>query len=280
MISLTPCLQFFSVEWYYKAMAENHQNQPPTNPDNDRPRPTSSDHDRPSPTISPTRREEHTLTSREALKLFEQVGLPRSQRSIERYCQDEKLDCFFESDEQRYYVTQASVERLVGQLKEIQARHAQSAVAEPIPTRSDDVRQASPSDEHQEKVSEGKTKELQEKVSHLEKELMDEKILNKAKDYFIDQLKEDRQHFADERKDLITQLADNSRRIGELETKLLQLEAPKDKPAGVEESRQQPESRDTTFEDLGNDRPWQPQEPVRIPVTEDPIETNQSTNNL
>lgn len=250
-------------------MDENQEIQPTAKTDNVRQSPTSSDYVRPRPTLSGERRDEHTLTSREVLKLFEQSGLPRSQRSIERYCQDKKLDCFFESDEQRYYMTQASIERLIGQLKEIQARHTQSAVDEPSPTTTDNVRQSPPPpDEQQEKARAGKTKELEETLSHLEKELIDEKILNKAKDYFIDQLKEDRQHFVDERKTFIVQLTESSRMIGELETKLLQLEAPKQQPAGATTTpRHKPEAREAEFDE---NHDWQSGEPARIYVAAEP----------
>src|SRR6266850_1941594 len=97
--------------------------QGPTASDHDRPRPTSSAVGRAVPTMSSVRREEHHLTTREALQLFELAGLPRSQRSIERYCADGKLDAFFDSDEQRFYISRASVDRLIGQLTEIKTRH-------------------------------------------------------------------------------------------------------------------------------------------------------------
>lgn len=100
--------------------------------------PTMSDHVRHPTTPLAARREEHTLTTFEALKIFEQQRLPRSQRAIERYCKAEKLDCFFDVDEQRYYITRASIERLIGHLKEIQARHEQAPLA-PSPTATDSV---------------------------------------------------------------------------------------------------------------------------------------------
>ena len=88
-------------------MEESQQHtQAATASDHDGPRPASSDVDRPRPTMSSVRREEHNLTTREALHLFEIAGLPRNQRSIERYCADGKLDAFFDSDEQRYYMAQ------------------------------------------------------------------------------------------------------------------------------------------------------------------------------
>jgi hypothetical protein len=68
-------------------MHDDTQQLSPTPSDNDRPRPTESDTVRPSPTMSATRTEAHTLTTREVMKMFEAAGIPRAQRSIERYCQ-------------------------------------------------------------------------------------------------------------------------------------------------------------------------------------------------
>ncbi len=48
--------------------------------------------------------------------------------------------------------------------------------------------------------------------------------MNKGKDYFIDQLQKERDAF-------IAKIENNSRTIGVLETKLLQLEAPRSEPA-------------------------------------------------
>src|SRR4051812_40723296 len=101
-----------------------HNVQGPTASDYDRPSPTMSDVDRPGPTMSSVRREEHNLTTREALQLFEAAGLSPNQRSIEPYCADGKRDAFFASDEQRYYVSRASGHRLIVQLTEIKTRHA------------------------------------------------------------------------------------------------------------------------------------------------------------
>jgi hypothetical protein len=105
----------------------------PTTSDRDRPSPTESDAVRHGPTDLQTRSEFHTLTTRDVMKIFEESGLPRNQRSIERYCKENKLDCYADSDEQRYYITRASVDRLIGQLKEIQARHTQTNLSPPPP---------------------------------------------------------------------------------------------------------------------------------------------------
>ena len=59
-----------------------------------------------------------------------------------------------------------------------------------------------------------------------EQEVLDLKITNKAKDYFIDQLKQDREAFASERQEFVEKLITFTRKVGELETKLMALETP------------------------------------------------------
>ena len=53
----------------------------------------------------------------------------------------------------------------------------------------------------------------------MEQEILDLKITNRAKDQVID-------HFRAERKDIIDQLLNASRRVGELETKVFQFSPP------------------------------------------------------
>jgi hypothetical protein len=190
---------------------------------------TKSDHVRPGPTVSGGRREEHTFTTLEALKFFEQQGLPRSQRAVERYCKSEKLDCFFDPDEQRYYITQVSMERLIGHLKEIQARHEQLSGVAPHPTGSAAVgRGRTLADEQPKMDTEGERKK-EKHIKELELENRDLKINNRAKDLFIEQLQKDRENFVHERERIISRLVESTRQIGVLETKLMQLDAPKEK---------------------------------------------------
>jgi len=58
------------------------------------------------------------------------------------------------------------------------------------------------------------------KVQEMEREIMDLKIANRGKDYLIDQLKGERMGF-------FNQLLSANRTVGQLETKLHQLEEPK-----------------------------------------------------
>jgi hypothetical protein len=89
-------------------MNDDTQHNSPTMSDDVRPSPTPSDNVRPRPTMSATRSDKHTLTTREVMKIFEEAGIPRAQRSIERYCQQGDLDCMPDAIEKRQYITRES----------------------------------------------------------------------------------------------------------------------------------------------------------------------------
>ena len=191
--------------------------------------------------MSSVRREEHNLTTREALQLFEASGLPRNQRSIERYCADGKLDAFFDSDEQRYYISRASAERLIGQLKEIKTRH------EPVntvgPAVSDGIRPATTPvrqerDERQESTDHADIKILETKLANLEdeKKKLEEKNFTlsyekKASDQVVtmmrEQIKEDRKEFFQQMDKLVKEMGETKQLVGELQTQLKQIAAPR-----------------------------------------------------
>ncbi len=176
---------------------------------------TPADHGGHSPSLadigghSPTRSDKHTLTTAEVVRRFEHAGLPRSQRSIERYCKSGKLDCFADPDEGRYYATPGSVERLIGQLSELQARH-----------RSEDV-VGRPTTETGNQRVQGESKEIKK----LEDEILNLRIDNKAKEQVIIQLKDQLQ--ADRQL-----LVEQARQIGVLETEVRQLQAPRPEKSG------------------------------------------------
>jgi hypothetical protein len=65
-------------------------------------------------------------------------------------------------------------------------------------------------------------------VEALEQKIFDLAIMNSGKDYFIEQLKKEREGFAQERQGYVEKLMTFNRKVGELEAKLFQLEAPKE----------------------------------------------------
>jgi hypothetical protein len=230
---------------------DDTQLQRPTASDSDRPGPTESDHDGPRPTMSATRSDAHTMTTSEVTKLFEDAALPREKRSIERYCEQGKLDCFKDPDELRYYITRGSADRLIGHLKELKERHQQSstpASAPTGPTVEHDVRprpttfnddasvKQRPPEKHDEKHQAGEyEQELAMKEARI-KELENENLLLKvgkqaAEQVVIklgDYIKEDREHYTKLIQHNNNDVAKYSRRLGQLETEIKhrQLQAP------------------------------------------------------
>lgn len=174
------------------------------------------------------RNENHILTAREVTRMFEDAGVSRTERSIINWCHPEKygtsrLDCFYDANERKYFITPQSVERAI---KEEQAKIKAETVPQPSET-TQHIPNGGTSDEQRREREGHETTEHIKKARELEQEIMDLKITNKGKDYFIAQLKEDREQFVRERQTFVQQLMTQNHRIGELETKLLQLEAPR-----------------------------------------------------
>ncbi len=158
--------------------------------------------------------EHHTLTVREATRLFEQAGVPRTERSIVNWCQHNpqgiaRLNAFYDMNERRYFITAQSVDLAIReeQAKQSAAGNAPAANPTPNPAPEPETRRSeTPPPRAEETVG---SKELERKIRDLE-------IATRAKDYFIERLETDRTKTLD-------QLFGMSRYVGELETKLLQL---------------------------------------------------------
>ena len=124
-----------------------------------------------------------------------------------------RLDAYYDPNERKYFISPQSVELAIAEEKAKAAKINEPA--EPvgrdseafrsIPHTAESVKKSAP-------VSEGD----ESKVSELEKEVMDLRILNKGKDFFIEQLKNERQDFFE-------QVVSANRKVGELENRLLQL---------------------------------------------------------
>jgi len=161
------------------------------------------------------RKEDQILTVREVAKLFENAGVARTERSIINWCQPGKigvprLDAYYDPNERKYFISPQSVERVIAEEKSKAAKQSPAAI--PVDSVPNDA----------EKTREGSGNSSNNASEHdesLEKQVMDLKILNSGKDYVIQQLRQERDGF-------IQKLLDASRQVGQLETKLLQLERP------------------------------------------------------
>lgn len=173
------------------------------------------------------RTENHTLTVREVSRMFEAAGVARTERSIVNWCQRNslgaaKLDAYFDPNERKYFVTHESVEVAIAEEQAKAEKHGPEAEGFgkiPYPAETPQPSAAA--------VTAADTNRLKT----LEAELLDLKITNRGKDFFIDQLKQEREGFAAERQEYVSQLMSFNRRVGELETKLLQIEAPDGLPS-------------------------------------------------
>ena len=162
------------------------------------------------------RTENRTLTVREAAKLFETAGVARTERSIVNWCQPNRqgisrLDSYFDPNERKYYLTSQSVERVIQE-------EIQRTMKALEPRAAESFRQV-PDDAEKQQMAPADWKAEYKRVKELERENLDLKIANRGKDFLIDQLQKERSEFFD-------QLLTVNRKVGELETKLLQLESP------------------------------------------------------
>ena len=157
-------------------------------------------------------RENHTLTVRETARMFEAASVARTERTIINWCQPNRqgiarLDSYFDPNERKYYITPQSAEAVIQE--EIQ-RANKSSEALASETFGSSVAHM--------KHSGNATSSDDRKFQELEREMMDLKIANRGKDYLIGELNKERKSFFD-------QLLSANRKMGELETKLFQIES-------------------------------------------------------
>ena len=163
------------------------------------------------------RKENHTLTVRETARMFEAVGVARTERSIINWCQPNRqgiarLDSYYDPNERRYYISPQSIEAVIQEEIQRAKRSSDAPTSESFGRAVETVK-------HLQNTTESKTVD-QRKVQELEREIRDLKITNRAKDMFIEQLK-------DERSSFFEKLLSANRTVGQLETKLNYLNGPK-----------------------------------------------------
>jgi len=160
------------------------------------------------------RKEDHTLTVRETARMFETAGVARTERSIINWCQPNRqgiarLDSYFDPNERKYYITPQSIEAVIQEEIQRANKSNEPPVSEPFRSTVEHVK-------HPRNVNSTDDQKLNE----LEREILDLKIANRGKDYLIGELNKERKSFFD-------QLLNANRTVGQLETKLNQLDGPK-----------------------------------------------------
>jgi len=154
------------------------------------------------------RTDQHTLTVREVARLFEDAGVPRTERSIINWCQPNRqgiarLDAFFDSNERKYFITGQSVHLAIKEEQAKQPAHGNAINTETeIPKRAENPPRYGA--------------ESNDRIKELERQNRDLEITTRAKDYYLERLEKERGEF-------VEKLIGMSRYVGELETQVLQL---------------------------------------------------------
>ena len=225
--------------------------------------------------------EQYTVSVSEAAELFTAAGLPRTERAIQRFCKrGDLLSAFVDTPfGSKYLIRRSSIERLIQQKLQAQnfsadgdgrdlsrpdATVRDKSRQEPEPTPSNDAPRPAEIGNADKPVSQIESRdtgerqaatldpELAGRVKKLEEENLNLKIDNKAKEQFINYL-------VTERKQMSDSMQDMSYRLGAAETRVQQLEAPK-------EPRQGSDTGDDMPRQVATDVPET--EPIAEPVVE------------
>ncbi len=153
--------------------------------------------------------EHHTQSVREVARMFEQAGVPRTERSIINWCQPNRqgiarLDAYFDTNERRYFITPESVTRAI--------QEEQSKGGNMPPTLQPTSKEAIPNPSE----TTSRTTGGNERTDELARQNRDLEIATRAKDFYIERLEK-------ERDQNMERLVGMSRYVGELETQMLQL---------------------------------------------------------
>lgn len=160
------------------------------------------------PFLQADRRADYALSVEATSALFSRAGVPRSPRTVMRYCANGHLDCQKVDTErnEKYLVSRESVDRKIQELPQ-----AISMLTRPDASDRDTAGHDSSQRDtsHQDETA----AQLEARVRELEAEIIDLRITNRAKDQFIEAIRHERTSF-------LEQLTAASREIGQLETRI------------------------------------------------------------
>lgn len=149
---------------------------------------------------------------REAVRLFEAAGVPRSERTLVNWCRQNRqgiarFRCYFEETERRYLITRESVEQVIAEEQaRVAARGQEEAHGAPAPSTPATPANGEPA-----------------RVKELELQVRDLTVATRVKDELLSQA--ERRELA-----LLDKVEAQARLNGALETRLLAIEGPKDAP--------------------------------------------------
>jgi hypothetical protein len=168
----------------------------------------------------------YVLTIEEASRLFTESGVPRSPRTITRFCQLGDLDCIRVETQKnfKYLIDRSSVENRILQLQ--QALHFSSKTSPDMSSYVETNNETQPDISRHDELpvyhtqDEKENEELRRQREELETEVMHLCIDRAAKEQVINQM-------VAERKEWMSQMQDMSYRLGQATMKIEMLEAPR-----------------------------------------------------
>ena len=169
------------------------------------------------------------ITIRQASLLFAEFGAPRSPRSVQGFCKDGHIDSIRVKGPtgDRYFISRESIERYATELKQIEdvakiGTESDSAQEREL-ARDSALSRARPDPVAVtvDAENEVREQELTNTVQQLREENLNLRVDNRGKENFINQLVQDRNQ-------LIGSVQEVSYKLGVAESRVQQLEAPKD----------------------------------------------------
>jgi hypothetical protein len=209
----------------------------------------------------------HVLTIEEAARLFAEGQVPRSPRSIARFCQLGDLDCIRVETEKnfKYLIDPSSVEKRIKELQ--QALHFSNKTHRDMSGHVETINETQPDMSRQNEQAretearDEKAEYLTRRVEELENENIHLKISKAANEQVINQLHAERREF-------MSQVTDMSFRLGEAQAKLQLLDAPRPEPEARRVETRPVEQVSDAVEVPGEPTP--PPTPPPAPATVEP----------
>mgnify|MGYP001214780110 FL=1 len=164
-----------------------------------------------------------TMTVDDASARFAEAGLPRSLRSIQRYCQRGHLTCTTVDTEiaEMYLIDPESVERRIRELQQIEFVTRTTGLSrQAAPSRDTSRHGATVRDVSRQEVAPEKIEAYERRIKELEEQAMHLEIDKRAKEQIINMLKDDRETLFAQVSNHVRTITDQARVIGQLETRL------------------------------------------------------------
>jgi hypothetical protein len=164
-----------------------------------------------------------TMTVDDASARFADAGLPRSVRSIQRYCQRGHLSCTTVDTEisEMYLIDPESVERRIQELQQIEfVSRAPGGSRHDAPSRDMTRHDATVRDTSRQEVAPEKIEAYERPIKEREQTAKHLEIDKRAREQIINMLKDDRDTLFTQVNNHVRTITDQARVIGQLETRL------------------------------------------------------------